>query len=231
MQTGAVVAVTVQGADQGETTTIHATLERAKTGLTEAAQDEAARRKMKPTRGIVADKGFHSNETIRDLQTVHHLKPCINEPNRSRRKWKGKPSEQRAVYGNRRIKADRGKRLMRKRGELLERGSAHLYETGAMRRTHLRGHDNILKRLVIHAAGFNLSLILRRTIGIGKARCPQDHPGAVLRRVPSLLRRLISGFGRRASPNSTIAIQYHDIHTKTSPDKAMTRDHAHATGC
>jgi hypothetical protein len=58
------------------------------------------------------------------------------------------------VYANRRrIRGARGRRLMRQRGERIERSFAHLYDTGGMRRTHLRGHANILKRLLIHAGG------------------------------------------------------------------------------
>ena len=49
----------------------------------------------------------------------------------------------------------------------LERSFAHLYETGRMRRTHLRGHDNILKRLLIHVGAFNLSLVLSKKVGVG----------------------------------------------------------------
>jgi hypothetical protein len=67
---------------------------------------------------------------------------------------------------------------MRKRGELIERSFAHCYDTGGMRRTHLKKHDNVLERLLIHVAGFNLSLILRRTLGLGTARGLQ---GALLR--------------------------------------------------
>ena len=74
----------------------------------------------------------------------------------------------------------RGKRLLRRRGELLERPNAHLYETGGMRRTHLRGHRNILKRLLVHAAGFNLGLLMRALVGIGKPRRLQGAPSAVL---------------------------------------------------
>jgi len=67
-----------------------------------------------------------------------------------------------AVYANRRrIRGDRGKRLLRKRGELLERPCAHLYETGGLRRTHVRGHENVLKRLLVHAGAFNLGLWMR----------------------------------------------------------------------
>jgi transposase len=75
------------------------------------------------------------------------------------------------VYGNRRrIRGKRGRELMRRRGELVERSFAHCYDTGGMRRTHLRKQDNILKRLLIHVAGFNLSLILRQLLGLGTAR-------------------------------------------------------------
>ena len=59
---------------------------------------------------------------------------------------------------------------MRKRGELVERSFAHIYDTDGMRRTHLRGHTNILKRLLVHTAGFNLSLILRCNTGKGTPR-------------------------------------------------------------
>ncbi len=63
---------------------------------------------------------------------------------------------------------------MRRRGELIERSFAHLYDTGGMRRTHLRGHSNILKRLLIHAGGFNLGLLLRALLGVGTPRGLQD---------------------------------------------------------
>ena len=69
---------------------------------------------------------------------------------------------------------------MRRRGELIERSFAHVYDTGGMRRTHLRGHANILKRLLIHAGGFNLGLIMRQLIGLGTPRGLQDQFPAVL---------------------------------------------------
>ena len=68
------------------------------------------------------------------------------------------------------MRGDRNKRLQKLRSELTERSFAHLYETGGMRRVHLQGRQNILKRLLVHAAGFNLSLILRKTMGVGKPR-------------------------------------------------------------
>ena len=95
------------------------------------------------------------------------VRTYIPEPNR-RRKWDGKAEEQRAVYANRRrVQGHHGKHLLKKRGELIERSFAHCYETGGMRRTHLRGRENILKRQLVHVCAFNLSLIFRLTLGAG----------------------------------------------------------------
>ena len=69
----------------------------------------------------------------------------------------------------------RGKRLMRRRGEYVERSFAHVYDTGGMRRTHLRGHRNILKRLLIHAGAFNLGILMRQVFGRGTPRGLQGH--------------------------------------------------------
>ena len=65
------------------------------------------------------------------------------------------------------------KRLLRLRGERLERPFAHLYETGGMRRVHLRGHENTLKRALVQAGAFNLALLMRRLVGIGTPRSLQ----------------------------------------------------------
>ena len=88
---------------------------------------------------------------------------------RGRRNWRGKPTARAAVYRNRRrIRGARGQRLLRQRGERLERPFAHLYETGALRRVHLRGHPNILKRVLVHTGGFNLGLLMRRLTGVAR---------------------------------------------------------------
>jgi len=172
LETGAVVAVTVQAADLGDTTTIEHTLEEAMGTLAEVIEDDEAAAGLSESvlAEVVADKGYHSNAVL----TRHGelgIRTYISEPARGRRRWKGKPAEKKATYGNRRrIRGQRGKDLLRRRGELVERSFAHGYETGAMRRTHLRGRANIRKRLLVHLAGFNLSLILRRQLGLGKPR-------------------------------------------------------------
>jgi transposase len=179
METGAVVAVTLQGANRGDTTSYVETLAQAGEQIAEVAEAVNSEQAGEVVNAegpaeLVTDKGYHSNEVLRDLKEVG-VRSYIPEPDRGRRNWKGKQAEQAAVYGNRRrIRGVRGKRLLKQRGEKLERSFAHLYETGGMRRTHLRKHENILKRLVVHAGAFNLSLILRHHMQVGTPRGLQD---------------------------------------------------------
>lgn len=176
MDTGAVVSVTLQPADRGDTDTVGATLDEARENLQTIAANPQARRNLEPTREVVMDKGYHSNDTVRDLQK-DGVRTYISEPKRGRRNWEDKAKERDAVYANRRrVRGTYGKKLLRRRGELIERSFAHCYETGAMRRTHLRHHENIFKRLLIHVSAFNLSLILRRAEGFGTPRGFQDKP-------------------------------------------------------
>jgi transposase len=188
VDTGAIVAVTVQGADEGDTATIEKTLEEAEEQL-DAVMDKTDKVHPDGLSEVVADKGYHSDRTLVELED-QGLRSYVSEPDRGRRKWKDDADAQQAVYANRRrIRGERGKRLQRTRGELIERPFAHLYETGGMRRTHLRGHTNILKRLLIHAAGFNLGLVMRTSIGVGT---PRGLQGALQALLGSLRRLTIS---------------------------------------
>ena len=177
METGAIVAVTRQGADVGDTTTIIETAIAAAEQVEDAQANVDDRQSLEE---IVGDKGYHSNQTLIDLDAVG-IRSYVSEPDRGRRDWSKDPEARAPVYGNRRrMRGRRGRRLMRQRGERIERSFAHLYDTGGMRRTHLRGHTNILKRLLIHAGGFNLGLVMRHLIGIGTPRGLQGRVAAVL---------------------------------------------------
>ena len=183
LETGAIVAVTLQPANNGDTTTLYKTVAETVENLREVTDDPETSECVEDetVQEVVADKGYHSNDTMRDLKEME-IRSYVSEPKRKgRRNWKGKSVEQSAVYVNRRrIRGKRGKALLRKRGELLERPFAHCYETGAMRRTHLRGNPKIIKRLLIHVAGCNLSLVMRKMFGIGKPRVLQDLAANVL---------------------------------------------------
>ena len=192
LETGAVVAVTLQGADQGDTTTIYQTLAEAAEQLSLVIEniDEEDARPVAPEE-VVADKGYHSDATMVAL-AEEGIRTYISEPDRGIRRWKGDDEAQQAVYANRRrIKGHRGRQLLRTRGELLERPFAHLYETGGMRRTHLRGHTNILKRLLVHVSGFNLGLLMRLMIGVGTPRSLQGRLAAVRAAFSHLLAALL----------------------------------------
>jgi transposase len=178
MDTGAVVTVTLQEADLGDTTTVKETLTDAGTMVAELIAREAETRPAETPQvnlggieEVVADKGYHSGPALQEMKAVG-VRTYIPEKKQAwKRHWVGKEEEQQVVYANRqRLQRPKGKGLLRKRGELIERTFAHCYETGGMRRTHLRKHNNILKRLLIHVAGMNLGLLLRSKYGIGTPR-------------------------------------------------------------
>ncbi len=182
LETGAVVAVTVQPGDRGDTASMRVTVGEAGGVVTEMAGQEAVAGAVGwievvsevGVERVVADKGYHSKKALRDLAGVG-VRTMIAEPERKRQKWDGQSAAQAAVYANRRrLETKTAKALMRKRGELIERSFAHLYDTGGMRRVHLRRKDNIAKRVLLHAAAFNLSLILRQMLGVGTARQAAD---------------------------------------------------------
>src|SRR3972149_7014879 len=197
LDSGALVAVTLQGADVGDTTRL---VETASAAAEQVEAAHAARVTPPGLTEIIADKGYHSNQTLLDLAAVG-VRSYIAEPERGRRDWTTTPEAQGPVYGNRRRgrgargqrpmgprggygegalahpcgnrgggRGARGQRLMRRRGEYVERSFAHVYDTGGMRRTHLRGHQNILKRLLVHASAVNPRVLMRQAFGRGTPR-------------------------------------------------------------
>ena len=165
LASGAVLAVTLQPADRGDTTSYAETLD--------AAQREAQKTHPAGIEEVVMDKGYHSSAVLEELAN-REIRSYVPEPDRGRRRWSGKEPEQRCVYANRRrVRAERSKRLQKLRGELCERSFAHCYQTGGMRQLYLRGSSNALKRLLVHAAAFNLGLLLRKLSGWGKPRQAQ----------------------------------------------------------
>jgi hypothetical protein len=164
LDTGAIVAAEIHAADQGDTTTITGTLDAARRNLTRVGappspDDPAA---------CVADKGYHARALLRDLDGGP-WKARIAEPQRRGiSRWHGDADARRAVYNNRaRLRSEVGKQAMRQRAELVERSFAHILDRGGMRRTWLRGRENVHKRYLIHVAGHNLGLLMRLLIGAG----------------------------------------------------------------
>jgi len=168
LETGAMVSAVIHPADHGDTDTMWETLAEASENL--STVEDATEDGEKILQEYVADKGYHSAQVLVDLEEVG-IRSYISEPDRGRRKWKGKKKEQKAVYGNRsRMNRDKAKGLQRKRAEILERSFAHLLDSGGMRRALLRGQENIWKRYLIHACAFNLSLVMRQLYRAGTPR-------------------------------------------------------------
>jgi transposase len=185
---GAILAVNVCDAASGDTATVADTLVLATENLASLKDDDRVADKVSDPwmSEAVLDKGYHSKQGLLDLEEMN-IRGYASEPARGRQKWDGQLDAKDAVYANRRrIKSERGKRLLRSRGEKLERTFAHCYETGAMRHLYLKGRDNIAKRVLIHAAGFNIGLLMRVKYGLRK---PRNMGKSVFALILMLLRR------------------------------------------
>ena len=195
LDTGAVVAVTLQAADLGDTTTVAETLADAGIAVAELVEREAELHpEEKPQvnidgiEGLVADKGHRSGAVLEQVKELEVRSYIPEKKQAGKRHWKGKQRQQQAVYQNRqRVRRDYGKSLLRRRGELVERTFAHCYETGGMRRCTLHGRENILKRLLIHVGAFNISLVLRKMLGSGKPRELKNRAAGLVSRFIELL--------------------------------------------
>jgi transposase len=195
LETGAVLGLTVQPADRGDTQSLEQTLSEVLENL--AAVAEHVELPEQVLTELVADRGYHSGAVLTRTEELG-LRSYIAEPQRPRRRWRGRKAEQKATYANhRRMQRSRGKKLARWRVEKVERSMAHAYETGGLRRVYLRGHQNVLKRLLVHVAGFNLGLVMRKLCGHGTPRSLQGRLLQVLAAIFSAL-----GLHRRRSAAS-----------------------------
>ena len=226
MKTGVVVGVTVQPADRGDTESIDHTLLEAMKQLEQVREDPAAGAALADpiVQELVVDKGYHSNQTLVNFEEVG-IRSYASEPKRPRRDWEGKERERRAVLANRRrIKGARGKRLLRRRGEVLERPFAHGLETGGLRRVHVRGQGNVLKRVLVQFAGVNLSLLMRTQIGKGTPRglqvSAENAAGASARPAHHI----------RGLPNSALPLPTHGPRAIVHPARLGPRSHLRPSG-
>jgi transposase len=166
LDTEIIVAAEVYHGDYGDTLTIEDTVNTAQTHLNEAETDCQIEE-------VVADKGYHSAESLDNLQNESNKRTYIPESQRKKnRKWKGKPPRREAAYrrNRRNTRGSRGRRLQRRRSERVERTFAHLCDTGGARRTWLRGLEKVQKRYLTAAIAHNLGQIMRSLLGAGKPR-------------------------------------------------------------
>jgi transposase len=167
LDTGAIVAAEIHPADQGDTTTLPATLETAEANL---AAVDAAPTPASPAE-LVADKGYHSRNGLKDLEDGVWKSRIAEKKVAGVSRWHGDEEARRAVYNNRaRLRSGVAKEAFKRRTELVERSFALLLDRGGMRRAWLRGRENLRKRYLVHVAGYNLGLIMRLLVGAGTPR-------------------------------------------------------------
>ena len=167
LDTGAVVAAELNPADEGDTTTLSKTLAKAEANL-EAV--DAAPTSEDPAE-CVADKGYHSRAVLRALNDSPWQTRTAAPKQTGFSRWHGDEAARRAVTNNRaRLKSGVAREAFKLRAEIVERCFAHNLDRGGMRRTWLRGRENVHKRYLLHVAGHNLSLLMRQLIGAGTPR-------------------------------------------------------------
>jgi transposase len=171
LDTGAALAAPVHHADRGDTKTLPDTLAETEANL--AAVDLAPT--CEEPAEVVADKGYHSRDGLKELSDSA-WRTRISEPAPPSAKdgilrWHGDEDARRAVYANRRrLLSGIARQALKLRAEIVERGFALTLDRGGMRRTWLRGRDNVQKRYLIHIAGYNLGLVMRLLTGCGTPR-------------------------------------------------------------
>lgn len=180
-----VVSARVHHGTDGDAETLLPSVAEAQVNLIRSGSEAAVQ-------DVVADAGYHKNETLAECASWG-LRTYVPEPGRAQRRWVDKPPEwEKAFRANRRrVRGERGKRLGRQRSERVERSFAHVCDTGAARRSWLRGLEKINKRYLMQAAAHNLAIVLRALLGVGKPRCLQGRAG--LGHLADLLVRWLRG--------------------------------------
>ena len=167
LDTGAIVAAAIHPADQGDTTTLPATLEVAQANLVAVDAGPTAEDPAE----LVADKGYHSRDGLKELEDSAWKSRIAEKKVRGVHRWHGDEGARRAVYNNRaRLRSGVAREAFKLRAELVERSFALTLDRGGMRRAWLRGSENLHKRYLVHVAGYNLGLIMRLLFGAGTPR-------------------------------------------------------------
>ena len=122
---------------------------------------------------VIADKGYHKVELLLELRRAEYRTYIPAPAQKGQRHFtdKGGMLAREALHQNRaRARRTKGKKLLRLRGERIERTFAHACETGAHRRVRLRGRNIVQKRYLAHLAAMNLGLVMRTLFGAGTPR-------------------------------------------------------------
>lgn len=166
MQTGAIVAVDTLDGDQSDSQEladhIFGAQDRVDEALGRCADEDSGQ-----VDTMVADRGYFSVDELGRLQQAG-IRTVVEEPAVNRNMDKLDSVRKRTIRNARRSATSKyGRRLKRRRGELLERSFTHAYDNAGLRRATLRGLHNLRKRHTVVAMCCNISLLMRAIIGVG----------------------------------------------------------------
>jgi transposase len=164
LDTGAIVQADVHPGDQADHQEMATRVLEAQQTINQATGEKPD---TLTVRSVTSDKGYYA---VGELQALQHegIRTVISDPIDNRRVDKLEPAEQRAVRGAKRsVQSQSGKELLRRRGMHIERSFAHILDAGGLRRTTLRGWENLNKRFKLAAAFYNLSQLMRQLFGFG----------------------------------------------------------------
>ena len=214
LETGAVVAAEMYRANEADTATMRSSLEAARENAAAASMENdkslrddddepppaAPSGDSRTTIEVVADKGYHKVEMLFELGRAAYRTYIPAPDQKGQRSFtdKGGMLAREAFHHNQaRVRRQKGKRLLRLRGERIERTFALACETGALRRVRLRGRDNVRKRYLAHVAALNLGLVMRTLFGSGTPRQAANAMLAALIVVLSMVYRPIACLAAR----------------------------------
>jgi transposase len=164
LDTGAIVQAQVHPGDQADHKEMATRVLEAQQNINQAAGEKLD---TLTVNSVTSDKGYYAVNELQALQQ-EDIRTVIADPIDNRRLDKLEPDEKKAVQAARRsTKSTSGKELLRRRGMHIERSFAHVLDCGGMRRTTLRGWENLNKRFKLAAAIYNLSQLMRKLFGIG----------------------------------------------------------------
>ena len=179
LDTGAIVAAEVRPGDQADHKDMAARVLEAQANMNQASGEEAD---TLTVTSVTSDKGYYAVGELQALQQ-EGIRTVVSDPVANRRVDKLEPEEQRAARSARRsVRSQSGKALLRRRGMHIERSFAHILDAGGMRRTTLRGWENLNKRHKLAAAFYNLSQLMRQLCGFGTPKQMAAAGSAALRR-------------------------------------------------
>jgi len=164
LDTGAIVQAQVQPGDEADHKNMAGRILEAQQNINRACEEKLD---TLTVQSVTSDKGYYA---VSELQTLQgeSIRTVIVDPTDNRRLEKLEPEHKQAVLAARRsVKSKSGKDLLRRRGMHIERSFAHILDCGGMRRTTLRGWENLNKRYKLAAAFYNLSQLMRKLFGFG----------------------------------------------------------------